>query len=261
MRSVTIITGASSGLGRAFALRAAAEGEVLLLARGEAGLASLAAEIKAGGGRSSWMSCDGTDAGAVASILSYLSANGMFCEQLVNNAGFGVVGLAGEADKVAPLHSIDLNVRFLTELSLALLPGMLARRSGGLLNVGSVAGFLPGPGMAVYYATKAYVQYFTNSLWQETRGTGVRVTALAPGPVNTGFLARATAGRLTEEQTWLHVAADEVVRQGWHGFKAGKRLVVPGLPNRLVLCIAHLLPRGMLAGMIMRRQQGRISKA
>jgi short-subunit dehydrogenase len=260
MRAVTVITGASSGIGREMARLAALEGEVLLVARSAGSLAALAGEIEAAGGRASWLPLDGSLPDAAAKLIDHLAASGAVCDQLVNNAGFGVVGLAEELDPERQLKCIDLNARFLTELSLALLPDMLARRSGGILNVGSVAGFLPGPGMAVYYATKAYVQSLTDSLWRETKGTGVRVTALAPGPVNTGFLQRATGGAHTAEKTLFHVDAAEVARAGWAGFKAGKRLVVPGLPNRLALWAAFLTPRAVMAGVVMRRQRGRVGK-
>jgi uncharacterized protein len=260
MRPVTVITGASSGIGREIARLAAAEGEVVLVARGAAGLAALADEINAAGGAASWLAWDGSVPGAGALLLAHLAANGQFCDQLVNSAGFGVVGMAAEADAGAQIESIALNVRLLTELSLAVLPDMLARNVGGILNVGSVAGFLPGPGMAVYYATKAYVQSLGDSLWQEVHGTAVRVTTLAPGPVNTGFLARATAGQREVEQTRLHVDVTTVARQGWEGFRQGKRLVVPGVANRMALWAAHLLPREMMAGMVMRRQQLRALK-
>jgi uncharacterized protein len=260
MRPVTVITGASSGIGREIARLAAAEGDVLLVARGVSGLGMLADEINAAGGAATWFACDGTLAGAAAQMTAHLEESGQFCWQLVNNAGFGVTGMAAEADADPQMASIDLNVGFLTELTLAVLPDMVRRGAGGILNVGSVAGFLPGPGMAVYYATKAYVQSLTDSLWQETQGTGVRVTALAPGPVNTGFLARATAGARATENTALHIAVAEVAREGWAGFKAGKRLVVPGLPNRLALWAAHMMPREMMAKMVMRRQKGRVGR-
>ncbi|MGL4437918.1 MAG: SDR family NAD(P)-dependent oxidoreductase [Bosea sp. (in: a-proteobacteria)] len=260
MRAVTLVTGASSGIGRELARLAAREGEVLLVARGRVGLSAVADEINAAGGTARWFACDGTEIDAAAQVLAHLEASGSFCHQLVNNAGFGITGMAGETDPAEQMSSIDLNVRFLAALALGALPGMLARKRGGILNVGSVAGFLPGPGMAVYYATKAFVQSLSDSLWQETQGTGVRVTSLAPGPVNTDFLKRATAGRRVAEMTRLHVDVAEVARQGWSGFKAGKRLVVPGLPNRLALLVAHLMPRDVMAGMVMRRQQGRVGK-
>jgi short-subunit dehydrogenase len=256
-RLVTVVTGASSGIGRELALLAAREGEVLLIARGEAGLSAVGAEIAAFGGKASWLACDGEQPAAAQAIVRHLSEQGMACGQLVNNAGHGVVGLAGQADLEAQLGSIALNVRFLSELTLLLLPDMLRRGGGGVLNVSSVAAFLPGPGMATYYATKAYVQSFSDSLWQETKGRGVRVTALCPGPVDTGFLGRATGGARQAEATRFHVDAARVAREGWEGFKVGKRQVIPGLSNRVAVQIARFLPRAMLLKMVMRRQASR----
>lgn len=256
-RAVTLITGASSGIGRELALLAARDREVLLVARGEAGLAALAAEIVSAGGRVSWFACDGEAPDAAAATMRHLAAQGMACEELVNNAGFGHVGLAHQIDAARQLGSIDLNVRFLTAMALATLPGMIARGRGGILNVASVASFLPGPRMAVYYATKAYVQSFSESLWQEAQGTGVRITSLCPGPVNTGFLGRATAGTRAFEATRFHLPADAVAGEGWRGFLAGERTVIPGVSNRVAVLAARFMPRGLLLRMVMKRQSGR----
>jgi short-subunit dehydrogenase len=256
-RGVTLVTGASSGIGRELALLAAREGEVVLVARNSAGLEALAAEIEAAGGRASWLACDGEEPDAAGRILNSLAKGGQHCRQLVNNAGFGLVGLAHDISRDGQLGSIALNVRFLTDLALSVLPGMIARREGGILNVSSVAGFLPGPRMAVYYATKAYVQSFSESLWQETRGTGVRVTALCPGPVNTGFLGRATDGERAFEATRFHVAPALVASVGWEGFLRGERTVIPGFSNRIAVAVSRFLPRGLLLDMVMRRQSGR----
>jgi len=256
-RSVTLITGASSGIGRELALLAAREGEVLLLARSEAGLADVASAITAAGGRASTLVSDGTAPDAVATIMTHMARHGMVCDQLVNNAGSGLVGLAEALEPDAQLACIDLNARFATALALAILPGMLARGRGGILNLGSIAGFLPGPGMSVYYATKAYLRSFSEGLRQEVAGRGVRVTLLSPGPVNTRFLERATGGARATETTPFHVDADRVAELGWAGFRAGRAHVIPGLSNRLVVWMAPLVPRGMLAAMIFRRQSAR----
>lgn len=257
VRDVTIITGASSGIGLELALLAAQHGEVLLVARGEAGLRALATRIIAAGGKATWLVCDGEDREAAAHITRHLADNDMVCAQLVNNAGFGLVGIAHVLDRDTQIGSIDLNVRFLTELALAVLPGMVERGRGGILNVGSVAGFFPGPGMAVYYAGKAYVQSFSEALWEEVRGTGVRITSLCPGPVKTGFLNRATGGSLPRETGPFHVAAERVARAGWDGFLRGDRTVIPGFANKLaVLCLTHL-PRSIALKLVMQRQSGR----
>ncbi|MFY8040063.1 MAG: SDR family NAD(P)-dependent oxidoreductase [Bosea sp. (in: a-proteobacteria)] len=256
-RPVTLVTGASSGIGRELALLAAREAEVLLLARSEAGLNDVASAIIAAGGQASTLVSDGTAPDAAAAIMAHMARNGMVCDQLVNNAGSGLVGLAEALDPDAQLACIDLNARFATALALAVLPGMLARGRGGILNLGSIAGFLPGPGMSVYYGTKAYMRSFSEGLRQEVAGRGVRVTLLSPGPVNTRFLERATGGARATETTLFHVDAERVAELGWAGFRAGRSHVIPGLANRLVVWIAPLVPRGLLAAMIFRRQSAR----
>ena len=257
LRPVTLVTGASSGIGRELAMLAAREGEVLLLARSEAGLADVASAITAAGGRASKLVSDGTVPDAVAAIMAHMARHGMVCDQLVNNAGSGLVGLAEVIDPDAQLACIDLNARFATALALAVLPGMLARGRGGILNLGSIAGFLPGPGMSVYYATKAYLRSFSEGLRQEVAVRGVRITLLSPGPVNTRFLERATGGARAAETTVFHVDAERVAALGWAGFRAGRAHVIPGLANRLLVWMAPLVPRGMLAAMILRQQSAR----
>src|SRR5262249_45620237 len=155
---------------------------------------------------------------------------------VVNNAGFGLLGYAAELDRAAQLAMIDLNVRALTDFSLAFIES-LERRKGGILNVASVAGFLPGPGMAVYYATKAYVVSFSEALHQELKARGVRVTVLCPGPVPTEFQARAGIAQnpfpsVLTRGTAGH-AAERVAQDGYRGLKEGRRVVVPGGVNRI----------------------------
>ena len=152
---------------------------------------------------------------------------------------------------------IDLNVRALTELSLAFVDS-LARHQGGLLNVGSITGFLPGPGMAVYYATKAYVLSFTESLHSELKSRGVRVTVLCPGPVPTEFAERAgVKGGLA--RGLLTKSAEAVAEAGYRGLMAGRRLVVPGLGNKLVTLLTALVPRRLVLRAVASRQSARRS--
>jgi uncharacterized protein len=260
LRPVTVVTGASLGIGRELALLAARKGDVLLVARGQEGLSRLADEIKAGGGRASILALDLVQPGASDQLISALAARGLHCHQLVNNAGFGFVGPAATLDRGWQLACIDVNVRALTELTLAVLPGMISRGEGGVLNVGSVAGFMAGPHSAVYYATKAYVHSFTEAIRTETAGSGVRVTLLCPGPVNTGFLARATGGARQSEASLFHVPAAAVAKAGWDGFIGGQDRVVPGWPNRIVQLAAWLLPRPALSALVLRRQRSRTTQ-
>src|SRR5580704_7035829 len=192
LRPVTVITGASAGIGVALARIFARNGHALaLVARREDRLRQLADEIAATGlARPIVIVADLTQSDSAKTIGAALSAQGAETQFMVNNAGFGLVGIASSLGRDEQLAMIDLNVRVLTELSLAFVDS-LERHHGGLLNVGSMAGFLPGPGMAVYYATKAYVLSFSEALHSELKSRGIRVTVLCPGPVPTEFAARA----------------------------------------------------------------------
>ena len=150
---------------------------------------------------------------------------------------------------------IDLNVRALTELSLTFVDS-LARHRGGLLNVASVAAFLPGPGMAVYYATKAYVLSFTEALHQEWAGRGIRVSALCPGPVPTEFQARASM-ELPGAASIIELPADRVAQIGYDGLMRGERVVVAGLGNKLAVSFMHFTPHALLLPIIDQRNGGR----
>ena len=183
LRPVTVITGASSGIGAALARVFARNGHALaLVARREDRLHALADEIAAAGGVKPLVIVADLQRGdAVRAIGDALAAQGAEPQFIVNNAGFGLVGSAASLDRDEQLAMIDLNIRALTDLSLGFVDS-LARHRGGILNVGSMAGFLPGPGMAVYYATKAYVLSFSEALHSELKRRGVRVTRALPGP-------------------------------------------------------------------------------
>jgi short-subunit dehydrogenase len=177
---------------------------------------------------------------------------------VVNNAGFGLLGTAAELDRADQLAMIDLNVRALTDLSLRFIES-LARHKGGILNVGSVAGFLPGPGMAVYYATKAYVLSFSEALHKELEPRGVRVSVLCPGPVPTEFQARAGLGDVSAKSL-LGCTPEEIAEIGYDGFMRGKRVILPDLPNKLVPLIPRLLPRWLVLAIADVRRKRRPSR-
>jgi short-subunit dehydrogenase len=257
LKPVTVLTGASAGIGVALAHVFARNGFTLaLVARREDRLRQLADEIAATGApRPLVIALDLLQPGAAGAIGAALTAQGAEPQYVVNNAGFGLVGLAEKRDRDEQLAMIDLNVRVLTELSLAFLPS-LARHKGGILNVGSMAGFLPGPGMSVYYATKAYVLSFSESLHSELKARGVRVTVLCPGPVPTEFAARAgiseglAPGLLTQ-------TAETVAQAGYRGLMSGTRVVVPGLSNKLVTLAIRVVPRRLLLRIVDSRQSRR----
>ncbi len=259
-RPVTIITGASSGIGAALAwVFAQHDHEVVLVARREAQLEALASDIAASGKmRPHVIAIDLGRSDSPARISHELLAREIEPAIVVNNAGFGLLGNAAELDRAEQLAMIDLNVRVLTELSLRW-TNSVVRHHGGILNVASVAGFLPGPGMAIYYATKAYVLSFSEALHSELKPKGVRVSALCPGPVITEFQDRAgiPEGQFSK---LLLCSAERVAREGYDGFMKGHRLIVPGFGNKLASFLPRLLPRGLILSIVQASQSGR-SKA
>ena len=259
LRPVTVITGASAGIGVELARVFARNGhELALVARRAERLNALADEIAATGRRRPLVIvADLAKSGAAKVIGDALTAAGAEPQFMVNNAGFGLVGLAETRDRNEQLAMIDLNVRALTELSLAFIDS-LARHKGGLLNVGSMAGFLPGPGMAVYYATKAYVLSLSEALHSEFKRRGVRVAVLCPGPVPTEF---AEVAGLTKSLApgFLTQSAEVVAEAGYRGLMDGHRTIVPGFLNRLITVAIRLVPRRLLLAAVDRRQSRRRS--
>jgi uncharacterized protein len=275
-RRVVVVTGASAGIGAALARVFAAHGhDLVLIARRESKLDALADEIAAQGRpRPLVLAIDLAQPDAAARIKAELAAHGLEPEYVVNNAGFGLVGEAAQLDHAEQLAMIDLNIRSLTDISLAF-ADTLARLRGGLLNVSSVAGFIPGPGMAVYYASKAYVLSFSEALHHELARRGVRVTVLCPGPVPTEFQARAGIPRVPFPRTGmprvvgsnaLTCTAEEVAEAGYEGLMRGRRVVVPGLANKAVTIITRLLPRRFVleavahSQLVRRRRTNRVLK-
>jgi short-subunit dehydrogenase len=251
---VTLITGASAGIGTELARVFASNGHRLaLVARRTDRLTALAAEIAAAGGAAPVViPCDLEQPDACDRIAAVLAAAGLEVEYVVNNAGFGLFGNAIELDRAEQLGIIATNVRALTDLSLRF-SDQLIRHRGGILNVGSIAGFLPGPGMAVYYASKAYVLSFSEALRGELAPRGVRVTALCPGPVPSEFQKRA-GFEPGFDSAILNVSAANVARAGYRGLMANKRAVLPGLGIKIVPFLLRLFPRGFILAAVGRFQ-------
>lgn len=246
MQPVCLITGASAGIGKALAHVFAAHGHALVLtARREAPMQGLADEIAAASHpRPQVIVADLGAPDGPALLADALSKAGLEPSIVANNAGFGLVGEAEDLDRERQLAIIDLNVRALTDLSLRWLES-ITRHKGGILNVASVASFFPGPGMAVYNATKAFVVSFSEAMHQELAGDGVRVCALCPGPVETEFFA--VAGLRDDYfPAFISRTAERVAREGYDGFMGGHRIVVPGTPNRIATLLPRLLPRGLI---------------
>ncbi len=243
---VTLITGASAGIGSELARVFASNGHrVALVARRAERLAALAGEITAGGGAAPIViACDLEQPDAGDKIAAALAAEGVEVEFVVNNAGFGLFGNAVELDRAEQLGIVAVNIRATTDLSLRF-SDQLIRHRGGILNVASVAGFLPGPGMAVYYASKAYVLSLSEALRGELARRGVRVTVLCPGPVPSEFQARA-GFKPGFDSAILNVSASDVAKAGYRGLMANKRAVLPGIGIKLVPPLLRLFPRGFI---------------
>jgi short-subunit dehydrogenase len=255
MKPVTLITGASAGIGMELARVFAAHGhDLVLVARREDRLTALAGEIAASGRpRPDVVVLDLERRDAAATLAAELASRGLEPEIVVNNAGFGLTGDAAVLDRAEQLAMIDLDVRALTELSLIFVDS-IARHRGGILNVASIAAFLPGPGMAVYYASKAFVLSFSEALHYELADRGVRVTALCPGPVPTEFQAR-SGMRTDRSQQIIELPPDRVAQIGYRGFMRGERVVVAGTGNKLAMLFIRLIPNVLLLPMIARHQR------
>jgi short-subunit dehydrogenase len=246
MQPICLITGASAGIGAALARVFARAGHALVLtARREAELNTLADAIAGAGQKRPLVIA--ADLGATdgpARLAEALDRLGVEPEIVVNNAGFGLLGEAAVLERAQQLAMIDLNCRALTDLSLRWLPS-IRRHRGGILNVASIAAFLPGPGMAVYHATKAYVLSFSEALHEELKADGVRVCALCPGPVPTEFNERAGIPH-GYFPAYLARSAPRVAREGYAAFMGGHRVVAPGVANRIFTLVPRLLPRSLM---------------
>jgi len=257
---VTLITGASAGIGAEMVrVFAAHRHRLALVARRADRLTALSDEIVAAGGSAPIViPCDLEQPDACAKIEEALQSNGVEVEYLINNAGFGMFGFAVDMDRDAQLRMIDLNVRTLTDLSLRLAPQVI-RHKGGILNMSSIAGLIPGPGMAVYYASKAYVLSFTEALRQELGPKGVRVTAICPGPVPSEFQARA-GFKPGLDSMILGVSPKDVATLAYKSLMANKGTVFPGLGIKIVPILLRLFPRSFIAGAVARLQLTRVGQ-
>ena len=251
---MTLITGASSGIGAELARVFASKGHrVALVARRADRLEMLAGKIGAPDGAAPIIiPCDLEQPEACDRIAAALAAEDVEVEYVINNAGYGIFGHATKRDRAEQLGIIAVNIRALTDLSLRF-SDQLIRHRGGILNVASIAGFLPGPGMAVYYASKAYVLSFTEALRAELGPRGVRVTALCPGPVPSEFQARA-GFKPGFDSMVLNVSATNVALAGYRGLMANKRAVMPGLGIKAVPVLLRLFPRGFILAAVGRLQ-------
>ena len=240
--STALITGASSGIGREFAKLLRADGhQVIVVARREAALRTLAEEI----GGATVIVLDLSRNDAVAQLVAQVPD----VDVLINNAGFGDSGPFVESDPQRQLDMINLNVRCVSELTRAYLPGMVQRRFGRVLNVASTAAFQPGPFMATYFATKAFVLSFSEAVAEELRGTGVSVTALCPGVTQSEFHAVAGLGETKVARVKMPTAAS-VAAQGYEALLGGSTVVVTGTLNKIGTLGVRIVPRSVVRKLV-----------
>ena len=242
MKKVALVTGASAGLGVEFARQLSERGHRLVLAaRRKDRLDELAKEL----GKARAVAIDLSKKDSAARLLADLEANGETVDLLVNNAGFGLIGRFAELDAKRERQMIDLNVGTLTDLCRAVAPQMIARKRGGILNVASTAAFQPGPKMAIYFATKAFVLSLSEALHEELKPHGVKVSCLCPGPTRTEFGEVAGFGGNGMFDK-VAMNAPEVVKAGLDGLEKNKAVVIPGLINKTVAVSGHFAPRSVV---------------
>lgn len=240
-----LVTGATSGIGREFAVQYAVRShDLVLVARREAELTALAAELSETHGiEVTALPCDLGDPAARAALLEEIASRGLVIDVLVNNAGFGAVGPFAEETLERTTGMVELNCQAVVELAHALLPGMLERHRGTIINVASTASFQPLPRFSVYAATKAFVLSFTRGLAGECQGTGVDVIAICPGPTSTQFFEVAHAPQMMAS---MRRTPAQVVATTFAGLEKGRHVVVDGLANRVGAVLGRFAPDALL---------------
>jgi hypothetical protein len=255
--TTAIVTGASSGIGAAIARELAGRGHGLtLVARREDRLKALADELAhAHSIRAEVIAADLTDADSRGELPAELAARGLIPDILVNNAGFTTMGAVSKADRAAELAMVRTNVEAVVDLCTMFVPGMVTRHRGAVLNTASTAAFQPLPGQAGSGASKAFVLSYGRALGAELRGSGISVTTLCPGPVETGFaeaagMADAEAGESLPKIMWIPVT--DVARAAIEGLAAGRPVVIPGTVNRAAAGLAHLAPKALILPLLVK---------
>lgn len=250
--SYALITGASSGIGFALAEVMASKGhDLLLVARSEQKLTALASRLEKQFTISAIvMPLDLSEQGAGQKLNAFILKNNLDVEYLVNNAGVGDFGFFAESEVERQLQMVDLNVRSLTEVSHYIVPALVKRGGGKVLNVASTAAFQPGPYMAVYYATKAYVLSFSQALANELTGKGVTVTALCPGPTTSGFQDVANMNKSGLVKLFPMPTSKQVAEYGYRTMMSGKRVAIHGFSNWLMAQSSRFTPRRLTTAIV-----------
>ena len=247
-----LVTGASGGIGLDLAECFAQDGyDLVLTARSEAALQEASQRLaKQYGVAATSIAADLSVFGAVRKLAEAIAARGLKVDVLVNNAGYGTAGALAGSTASDQLGMVDLNVRALLELTHIYWPGMLASKKGGVLNVASTAAFQPGPLMATYYASKAFVLSLSEALWKEAEGTGVHVSCLCPGPTASKFRERAGTGATRLSRVGTPMTSMSVAKSGYRAFQDNQRVMITGARNKVMARLAAFLPRRMLLGLV-----------
>ncbi len=242
MSSWAVVTGASGGLGEAYARELASRGaNLVLVARRVDKMEVLATELSTTHGIETMiLPCNLSDPAERAGLIEKLDA--LEVHTLVNNAGFGTMGALGELERTRIVNEVELNVVALTQLTHAVVPAMVAKGRGTIINVASLAAFQPMPQMATYAATKSYVLNFTSGLWGEMEGTGVRVVCICPGPTDTSFFDNAGNGEVMKQRR----SPEQVVATTFQALRAGKPYVVDGMGNKVLSQLSRFVPTALL---------------
>ena len=240
-----LITGATSGIGRELALIFAREGYNLhIVARTEQTLNTLTQELEQSHHiRCRYTICDLSQPTAAEMLVQEIKKQGEHIDILVNNAGFGNWGRFDETNLSTEIEEIQLNILSLVKLTKFFVPEMKQRRCGKILNVASTAGFVPGPYMAIYYATKAFVISFSEALREEMRGSGITVSVVCPGETPTNFQKRAGIGRINLTRKVFMTDSAYVAREAYEGLMGNRAVIIPGMKNKLLMFSRRLLPR------------------
>lgn len=252
LKTYTLITGASGGIGYDLAKLAAADSKNLVLVARSADKLNELAETLRKSNKSEIISIDVdlSEEAGVNALISEITAKNLQIDGLINNAGFGDFGDFAKADLQKNLEMIRLNISALTQLTHFAMQGMLKAGKGRIMNVASTAAFMPGPGMSVYYASKAFVLSFSEALTRELKGTGVTVTTLCPGPTETNFALSAGLGKSLMHRILPAATSMSVAKAGYSAMKRGKTIEIPGLTNKLSAFTPRISPRSMVRNMI-----------
>lgn len=247
-----LVTGASGGIGLDLAECFAKDGyDLILTARSRDALDKAAADFAAKYAiKATAIAADLGQHNAGKVLAEQIASRGLSVDVLVNNAGYGIAGAMTTAKADEQLGMIDLNVRALTELTHIYWPDMLKKKRGGVLNVASTAAFQPGPLMAVYFASKAFVLSFSEALWKEAEGSGVHVSCLCPGPTVSKFRERAGTGKTRLARVGTPMDSMPVAQMGYRAFRKNRRVIVTGARNALLAGLAPLLPRRTVLAMV-----------